>query len=87
MNKGFLRGHAVRPPMLYEMYYDYEEMVEAGHRILALNRGESEKILSIKIAALRKRSFLIWKARRSRRITLIRPLCFGRWLRTALTAL
>lgn len=38
---------------VYEMYYDYEEPVKkaAGHRILALNRGEKEKILTVKIAA------------------------------------
>ncbi len=36
---------------VYEMYYDFEEPVSklAGHRILALNRGEKEKILSVKI--------------------------------------
>ena len=35
------------------MYYNYEEPVKkcAGHRILALNRGENEKILTVKIAA------------------------------------
>lgn len=38
---------------VYEMYYDYEEPVKkaAGHRILALNRGEKEKILTVKIMA------------------------------------
>ncbi len=38
---------------VYEMYYDYEEPVKkaAGHRILALNRGESEKFLNVKITA------------------------------------
>ena len=55
MNKGFLQSKAKdeTASSVYEMYYDYEEMVKkaAGHRILALNRGESEKILSIKIAA------------------------------------
>jgi uncharacterized protein len=36
---------------VYEMYYDYSEPVNkaAGHRILALNRGEAEKILTVKI--------------------------------------
>lgn len=36
---------------VYEMYYDFEEPVRklAGHRILALNRGEKEKILQLKI--------------------------------------
>ena len=38
---------------VYEMYYDFEEPVNrlAGHRILALNRGEKEKFLSVKIEA------------------------------------
>lgn len=38
---------------VYEMYYDFEEKIVklAGHRILALNRGESEKILTVKIEA------------------------------------
>ena len=38
---------------VYEMYYAYEEPVKkaAGHRILALNRGEEEKILTVKIEA------------------------------------
>lgn len=36
---------------VYEMYYDFEEPISklAGHRILALNRGEKEKILQLKI--------------------------------------
>ncbi len=38
---------------VYEMYYDFEEGLAklAGHRILALNRGEAEKILTVKIEA------------------------------------
>ena len=38
---------------VYEMYYDFEEPVNklAGHRILALNRGEKEKLLTVKIEA------------------------------------
>lgn len=37
---------------VYEMYYSFEEAVNkiAGHRILALNRGEKEKILTVKIS-------------------------------------
>ena len=37
---------------VYEMYYDFEEPVKkiAGHRILAINRGEKEKILSVKVS-------------------------------------
>lgn len=38
---------------VYEMYYEFEEPVSklAGHRVLALNRGEKEKILTVKIEA------------------------------------
>ena len=38
---------------VYEMYYDFQEAVSkmAGYRILAVNRGEKEKLLSVKIAA------------------------------------
>lgn len=38
---------------VYEMYYQYEEPLKqvVGHRILALNRGEKEKILTVKILA------------------------------------
>ena len=38
---------------VYEMYYEYSEPVCSipGHRILAINRGESEKLLTVKIAA------------------------------------
>ena len=38
---------------VYEMYYDFEEPVYrlAGHRVLALNRGEKEKFLTVKIEA------------------------------------
>jgi len=38
---------------VYEMYYEFEEGLAklAGHRILALNRGEAEKILSVKVEA------------------------------------
>ena len=38
---------------VYEMYYDFEEPVAkmAGYRTLAVNRGESEKILTVKIEA------------------------------------
>ncbi|MGN0247455.1 MAG: Tex family protein [Lachnospiraceae bacterium] len=38
---------------VYEMYYHFSETVKkiAGHRILALNRGEAEKILTVKIEA------------------------------------
>ncbi len=38
-------------PSVYEMYYDYQESLKkaAGHRILAVNRGEKEGFLSVKI--------------------------------------
>ena len=38
---------------VYEMYYNYEEPISkvAGHRVLALNRGEKEKILTVKVEA------------------------------------
>ena len=38
---------------VYEMYYQYEEAIKkaAGHRVLALNRGENEKVLTVKIEA------------------------------------
>ncbi|MDE6949743.1 MAG: RNA-binding transcriptional accessory protein [Lachnospiraceae bacterium] len=38
---------------VYEMYYNYEESLKktAGHRVLALNRGEKEKILTVKVQA------------------------------------
>ncbi len=38
---------------VYEMYYDFDEPVTklAGHRVLALNRGEKEKFLAVKVEA------------------------------------
>ncbi len=38
---------------VYEMYYEFEEGIHkmAGHRVLAINRGENEKILTVKIVA------------------------------------
>ncbi len=38
---------------VYEMYYHFEEPVKkiAGHRVLALNRGETEKVLNVKVNA------------------------------------
>ncbi len=42
---------------VYEMYYAFEEAVNkvAGHRVLALNRGENEKVLTVKIEAPEER--------------------------------
>lgn len=38
---------------VYEMYYEFDEEIKKipGHRILALNRGEKEKVLTVKIEA------------------------------------
>ncbi len=45
---------------VYEMYYEFEEPIQklAGHRILALNRGEKEKILTVKVEAPEDRILL-----------------------------
>ena len=42
---------AVQEPSVYEMYYDYNEAINriVPHRVLAINRGEAEKYLSVKI--------------------------------------
>lgn len=42
---------------VYEMYYHFEEPVKkiAGHRVLALNRGEAEKVLTVKLTAPEER--------------------------------
>ncbi len=53
--KGLMTSAAKNPEesSVYEMYYEFEEPVKklAGHRVLALNRGEKEKILTVKISA------------------------------------
>ena len=53
--KGTINSTAKDPEAqsVYEMYYEFEEPVKklAGHRVLALNRGEKEKFLTIKVAA------------------------------------
>lgn len=55
MNRGIIQSSArnEKAESVYEMYYNYEEPLKkaAGHRILALNRGEKEKILTVKITA------------------------------------
>jgi uncharacterized protein len=55
MREGSLVSEAKDASMqsVYEMYYAYEEPLKkvAGHRILALNRGEKEKILAVKVQA------------------------------------
>lgn len=42
---------------VYEMYYHFEEPLKklVGHRILALNRGEAEKVLTVKVEAPEER--------------------------------
>ena len=54
-SKGSVSSAAKNPEesSVYEMYYEFEEPVKklAGHRILALNRGEKEKFLTVKINA------------------------------------
>lgn len=58
MDQGMLSSAAKdeKNASVYEMYYNHEEPVKkaAGHRILALNRGEKEKILTVKITAPRE---------------------------------
>ncbi len=58
MDQGMLSSAAKdeKTSSVYEMYYNHEEPVKkaAGHRILALNRGEKEKILTVKISAPRE---------------------------------
>ncbi|MCR5719055.1 MAG: RNA-binding transcriptional accessory protein [Lachnospiraceae bacterium] len=53
--EGVIKSNAkdVKEQTVYEMYYDYEEPVSkiAGHRVLALNRGEKEKVLTVKLEA------------------------------------
>ncbi len=55
MKKGRLISAAKDPEAesVYEMYYEFDEPVAklAGHRILAINRGENEKFLSVKVEA------------------------------------
>ena len=55
MKSGLLVSSVKKPEesTVYEMYYEYQEPVSkvAGHRILAINRGEKEKILTVKIEA------------------------------------
>lgn len=55
VKKGRMTSTAKDPEAesVYEMYYDFDEPVAklAGHRILAVNRGEKEKFLTVKIEA------------------------------------
>ena len=49
--KSKIKKDAVDTNKVYDMYYDYEERIKyiKPHRILALNRGENEGILSVSI--------------------------------------
>ncbi len=53
--EGSITSSAKKPEekTVYEMYYEYQEPIGkvAGHRVLALNRGEKEKILTVKVQA------------------------------------
>ncbi len=53
-SKGIVKveGTNAEEKSVYEMYYQYEEAVSKipNHRILAINRGEKEKFLKVKIA-------------------------------------
>ena len=55
MKKGMLTSSAKdeKAESVYEMYYEFSEAIGklAGHRILALNRGEKEKFLNVKVEA------------------------------------
>lgn len=54
-DKGILESKAVDEAInsVYEMYYNFNEAIKkiASHRILAINRGENEKVLNVKIEA------------------------------------
>ena len=45
------KGDDIDPNKTYEMYYSYQEPIKyiKPHRILALNRGENEKVLSVSV--------------------------------------
>lgn len=55
LQKGWIVAEAVDPEesTVYDMYYEYEEALLKipNHRILAINRGEKEKKLKVKIKA------------------------------------
>ena len=55
VKKGRLISTAKDPEAesVYEMYYEFDEPIAklAGHRVLAINRGENEKILTVKVEA------------------------------------
>lgn len=55
MKEGRLLANAknAEEKTVYEMYYDYQEAIPkiAGHRTLAVNRGENEKVLTVSVEA------------------------------------
>lgn len=59
VEEGIVTGTAKdeKAQSVYEMYYNFEEPVKkiAGHRVLALNRGEAEKVLNVKVNAPEER--------------------------------
>lgn len=59
MSEGIISSTAKdeKAQTVYEMYYNFEEPVKkaAGHRVLALNRGEAEKALTVKVNAPEER--------------------------------
>ena len=59
VEEGIVTGTAKdeKAQSVYEMYYNFEEPVKkiAGHRVLALNRGEAEKVLTVKVSAPEER--------------------------------
>lgn len=66
-NEGILRTQAREPgaKSVYEMYYEYSEPVKrmAGHRVLAINRGEKEKVLTVTLEAPEE-EILAWLEKR-----------------------
>ena len=71
MKKGVLSSEAkdADEESVYEMYYGFSEPVAklAGHRVLALNRGEKEKLLTVKIEAPQEEIFRYLKKKIIRR--------------------
>ena len=71
MKKGVLSSEAkdADEESVYEMYYGFSEPVAklAGHRVLALNRGEKEKLLTVKIEAPQEEVFRYLKKKIIRR--------------------
>ena len=59
MKEGTLSSVAkdAKQESVYEMYYSFEESLTklAGHRVLAINRGENEKVLTVKVLAPEER--------------------------------